>query len=111
VRDDGRTDHTGIAARAGAIARGVFLLVGILLIIVLWDANVGMAQNRGSSLGIYFWSIAEDVAIPSIELGVMMGLVYASAEAHRSAWETMRRIGKVAWIFVVLDSVLLWGIY
>jgi hypothetical protein len=86
----------GIAAAAGAS-----LLFEAVLALLAGARNV-MAGDPSYFVGAMVYA-----AIPMLELGLIVGVMIATALYRRCMWSVVRNAAVLAWLFAILDWALI----
>jgi hypothetical protein len=86
-----------------ALAAGYMLYAYARL--MLWGA-----RNILSGGPAYFNSAAWYIALPWLQLAVILGLAIASGFYRRSAWSVLRNATIAAWLFVILDMYVTFAV-
>lgn len=91
----------------GNTIRLVVGVLGFLVLLFLAYAFVGAAQNSGLLFGPAPWRVFLLLALPSAELGILIGLAIAGSRDQVRLDVLSRRLLAAVWMAVAVDAALL----
>jgi hypothetical protein len=98
----------GLLSHVVKAIRIAILALGPVLLLVCWEAWISYAHNMSAGGQDHnFPVVAMFVALPALELGIMVGLVAAWTKQGRGLLAILAPLAKLSWAFVAGYFVLL----